>query len=113
MATIEERTSSLEARMDELTRTTTEIKSMLVALDQKMDRRFDAFEARVEGRFGAMEGRFTSLETRFDARFGGVDARFGGLETRTSHLFVSMITLQIMTLLAIVGGLFGIITKLM
>ena len=81
--------------MDELTRTTTEIKSMLVALDQKMDRRF-----------GSVEARFDSLETRFETRFGG-------LETRTSHLFVSMITLQIMTLLAIIGGLFGIITRLM
>lgn len=84
--------------MDELTRTTTEIESMLAALDQKMDKRFDALEAR-------FETRFSNLETRFETRFGG-------LETRTSHWFLSMITLQIMTLLAIIGGLFGIITKL-
>ena len=73
--------------MDELTKAIVEITSTLVALDQKMDRRFDA-----------LEGRF--------------ETRFGSLETRTSHWFLSMLTLQIMTLLAIIGGLFGIITKL-
>ena len=95
MATIEERTSHLEARMDELTRTTTEIKSMLAALDQKMDRRFDALEARIEGRFTGVESRFTAVETRFN------------------QWFLSMVGLQVMTLLAIVAGLFGIVTKLL
>jgi hypothetical protein len=80
--------------MDELTRAIVEIKSTLVALDQKLDRRFDA----VDGRFDALEGRF--------------ETRFAGLETRTSHWFLSMLTLQIMTLLAIIGGLFGIVAKL-
>lgn len=92
--------------MDELTRSTAEIKSLLIALDQKMDKRFDALEGRIEARFGSVQARFDSMETRFETRFGG-------LETRTNYLFVSMITLQIMTLLAIIGGLFGIITKLM
>ena len=106
--------------MDELTRTTIEIKSMLIALDQKMDKRFDALEGRMEARFGAMEARFAGVDARFgavEARFDSLGARFetrfGGLETRTSQLFVAMITLQIMTLLAIIGGLFGIVTKLL
>lgn len=94
MATTEERVSHLEARMDELTRTTVDIKSALSALDQKLDKRFDAMDRR----FDALEGRF--------------ETRFGGLETRTRHWFLSMLTLQIMTLLAIIGGLFGVITKL-
>ena len=92
--------------MDELTRTTAEIKNILAALDQKMDRRFDALEAR-------FETRFTNLETRFEARFGGVDARFTAMEARSNQWFLSIVGLQVMTLLAIVAGLFGIVTKLL
>lgn len=100
MVTVEERVSHLEAQVDDLSETTTEIKSMLVALDQKMDRRFDT-----------VDRRFDALEGRIESRFGAFDARFGGLETRNSQSFLSMLTLQIMTLLAIIGGLLGIITS--
>lgn len=101
--------------MDELTRTTTEIKSILAALDQKFDKRFDALEARIENRFAAVDARFGALEARFtgiEGRVAGVDARFTGLETRFNQWFVALLTLQVTTLIAIVGGLFAIVAKL-
>jgi hypothetical protein len=109
--------------MDELTRTTTEIKSMLAALDQKFDKRFDVLEDRMEVRFGAVDARFVAMEARFtgiegrfagvEGRFTGVEGRFTAVEARFNQWFLSILALQVTTLLAIVAGLFGIITKLM
>ena len=94
MATAEDKVSHLEARVDDLTR-------LITALDQKIDRRFDDLEGRMEARFTAVEVRFTAVENRI-----------GGVEARSNQLFLSIIGLQVMTLLAIVAGLFGIITRL-
>ena len=72
MAVIEERVSYLEAKMEDVTVAIADLKAAIVALDTKMDKRFD----RVEDRF-----------------YWVIGIQFG-------------------ILIAIIGGLVGIVTKL-
>lgn len=51
MATLEERVSYLEGRVEDQSRTTGELRDLVVALDQKVDRRFEALEQKFERRF--------------------------------------------------------------
>lgn len=64
MAEVEERVSYLEAKMEDVSRNLVELKSAIVALDQKVDRRFDLLEERFERRFLWLLGaQFTTLLT--------------------------------------------------
>ena len=74
---VEERVSYLEARMEDLSRNMAELKGAVVALDQKMDRRFDL------------------LEERFDRKF------------------LWLLGAQLTTLLTMIAGMFGVITRLL
>ena len=73
MAVVEERVSYLEAKMEDVSVAVADLKAAIVALDTKMDRRFD----RVEDRF-----------------YWVIGIQFG-------------------ILIAIIGGLVGIVTKLL
>lgn len=72
--------SYLEAEMSESGKAIADIRQTLLAIDQKIDRRFDAFEQRIDKRF--------------------------------DRWFMWLLGVQIATLLAIIGGLFQIVTKL-
>lgn len=76
MRTVEQRLAYQEAKMEEVGKALVDVKTAIAALDQKVDRRFDAAEQRSDRRFMWLLGA------------------------------------QITTLIAIVAGLFGIITKL-
>jgi uncharacterized coiled-coil protein SlyX len=73
MAAVEERVSYLEAKMEDVSTNIAELKAAIVALDGKMDQRFD----RVEDRF-----------------YWVIGIQFG-------------------ILIAVIGGLVGIVTKLL
>jgi hypothetical protein len=75
--------SYLEAEMDESGKAIADIRQTLLAIDQNIDRRFDAFEQRIDKRFD-----------------------------RGDRWFMWLLGVQIATLLAIIGGLFQIVTKL-
>ena len=51
MATAEERLAQLEVRVEEHATTSADLRELIVTLDQKMDRRFDAMEERFDRRF--------------------------------------------------------------
>ena len=51
MATTEERLTQLEVRVEEHATTSADLRELIVTLDQKMDRRFDAMEERFDRRF--------------------------------------------------------------
>jgi hypothetical protein len=77
---------------------------------------------RIEARFVAVDGRFVEIDTRLahvdarlaqvDARFAQVDRRFERLEDRMSSQFRWLVGLQVMTLVGVIGGLFGIVSML-
>lgn len=98
MATMEERISRVETALLDYSATLGELRGLLVGLTQKVDQGFEAVNRRFEG----VERRFESMERRFDNQ----DAKF-------SKFFLWVIMAQLMTLLAIVAGLFGIVTRLL
>lgn len=61
MATVEERVSYAEAKMEEHSRTLADLRSLIIALEQKMERRFEA----IDRRFEAVERRFDQMDRRF------------------------------------------------
>ena len=90
--------------MDEHSRGLAEVRTAIVNLEQRMDRRFDA----VDRRFDLMEKRFEAIDRRFegiDARLAGMDGRLSGLDDKFSRYFVWMLGAQVSTLAAIVAVL--------
>ena len=77
MRDVDERVSYLEAKMEDVSTAILRLEAAIAALDQKMDRRFDALEGRSERRFLWLLGT------------------------------------QLTTLIALIGGMFGVITKLL
>ena len=77
MRDVDERVSYLEAKMEDVSTAILRLEAAIAALDQKMDRRFDALDDRSERR---------SLWP------------LGG---------------QLTTLIALIGGMFGVMTKLL
>ena len=64
MLAIQERVAQVEVKVDTFRTDVADLKAMIVALDQRMERRFDAIDRRfemVDRRFGTVEGRLFTL----------------------------------------------------
>lgn len=97
MATTEERLVHLEANVEQHSTAIVELKGLIVALDQKIDRRFDAFEQRFDRRFDEIGPRFEDVGRRFDQ----IDRRF-----------LWVIGIQFSIFLTVFAGMFGIVAIL-
>ena len=84
MATVEERLSRLEVNVAEHSAALGELRGLMVGLDRKIDHLSE------------------SMERRFDHQ-----------DTKFSKFFLWVIMAQLSTLLAIVAGMFGIVTNLL
>ncbi len=85
VTTVTDRVSILEGRVVEQTETLTGIREAIVHLEQRMDRRFEGLELRLD----AIDRRFEGIDRRLDAidrRFEGVDRRFEALDRRLEAL---------------------------
>jgi hypothetical protein len=112
MSTLEERVRVVEAKVEDHSRAMGDLRDLIIALDQKVDRRFESLDHRLE----SFDRRFESLERRlesFDRRFESVDRRFESLEQRFDSKFNRLITIQLTTLVALVAGLFGTVGALL
>lgn len=98
MATLEERVSLLEGKMDDHTRGLAEVRDAVAHMGQRMDRLFEA----VDRRFEAIERRFDLIERRFDA----IDRRFTGVEEKIGRLVV----VQLAGLTAVLAAMAGMLT---
>ena len=90
MWSVEERLSSLEARVDAHAAGLSDLRQAVVHLEQRMDRRFEAIDRRFEG---------------LDGRLAGMDSRLSSLDDKFSRYFVWMLGAQVSTLAAIVAVL--------
>ena len=86
MPVVEERLSLLEVKMHEV----------------------GATLVRIESALGSLHQMVTGLDQRIDK----LDQRVDRLDDRAVKLFLWVIGIQMTTLIAIVAGLFGIVTKL-
>ena len=112
MSTLEERVRFVEGKVEDHSRAIGDLRELIIALDQKVDRRFESLERRFE----SFDNRFESLDRRFesfDRRFESLDRRFESLEQRFDSKFNRLITIQLMTLVALVSGLFGTVSALL
>ena len=91
MSTLEERVRLIEGKVEDHSRAIGDLRDLIIALDQKVDRRFESLERRFE----SVDRRFESLEQRFDSKFN------------------RLITIQLTTLVALVAGLFGTVGALL
>lgn len=72
-----------------------------------------ALESRVDRRFEQVDKRFERLEDRMDRRFEEMTHRFDAMDAKMSRHFVWMMGLLVTTLIAMVGSLGGIIAATM
>jgi len=81
----------VEGRIEEQVMRIDDVREAVISLEQQVNRRFELLELRLDQRFADV-----------DRRFDGIDARFG----RVYGLLIVM-------LLAIVGGMSGIIAAIL
>ena len=89
--TLDERVAYLEGRVEEQTRQTDGIREAMIHLEERMDRRFESVDLRLQG-----------FEDRVDRRFEGIDRRLDVMDEKYSRYFVWMLAAQVTTLAAIV-----------
>ena len=68
-ATLENRVTVVEQKVAENEKGIARVWDAIVELRASMDRRFEAMEQRLDRRFEAMDLRFDAMEQRFDQRF--------------------------------------------
>ena len=79
--TLDERVALLEEQVKQAGGDVGELRTLVVQLDAKVDRRIDG----LDGRFDAIDRRFEAVDRRFDAidrRFEAVDQRFATIDQR-------------------------------
>lgn len=89
-----------------------DIRDALASLEGRLDRRFELLEQRLDQRFAAIDRRFIGIDQRFigmDQRFAGIDQRLDSIDARFGRLYGLLIAM----LLAIVGGMGGIIAAIL
>jgi len=98
MATMEERISHLETKSEQFSGLVGELRGMVMSVDQKIT----SLDQKVE----KMDRRLGALDDKWDRHFDGLDHKF-------TKMFLAVIGIQITTLLAIVAGLFSMVSKLL
>lgn len=73
------------------------LEQRLERFEDKVDARFNAFDAKIDdlrkdmnARFGGMDAKIDGLRKEMDTRFGGVDAKFDGLRKEMDTRFGSV-----------------------
>jgi chromosome segregation ATPase len=84
--TIEERVAYLEGKVEEHSRAWEDLKDMIIHLDQKVDRRIDALDAKVDRHREELSNRIDALEAKFDNRINALDNRINALDNRINAL---------------------------
>ena len=112
MPTIDERVAFLEGKVEEHSRGFGELREMVVQLDQKLDRRIDALDQKVDRFRDELAGRIDALDQKVDRRFESVDRRFetvdlkiDALDQKMSRQFLWIVVVQVAVLLSVVGAL--------
>ncbi len=109
MATSEARLVRLEARVEEQTTTSTDLKSLIVALDQKIERMISALDQKVERLVLGLDQKISALDQKVErsvlALDQKTDRRFESLERRLDQRFLWMLGLQFGILVAIIAAL--------
>ena len=99
MGSVEERLSSLEARVDAHAAGLNDLRQAVVHLEHRMDRRFEAIDS-----------RFAGIDARFSALDGTLAARFDTIDTKIGHL-TSIVVWALAAILAAVSSLAAVLLR--
>ena len=94
--------------MDEHSRGADEVRTLVVHLDAKVDRRIDG----LDGRFETIDRRFDAVDRRFEAvdgRFGVLEAQVAALDHKLSRQFLWMMSVLTAVLVSTIGTLLGVV----
>jgi chromosome segregation ATPase len=92
--TIEERVAYLEGKVEEHSKNQDDVKTLIIGLDQKLDRRIDALDLKLDSRIDALDQRINRLDQRIDH-----------LDQKFSKYFLWIIGIQVTILLSIIATL--------
>ena len=98
--TLEERVAYLEGKVEEHSRGYSELREMILHLDQKVDRFREELSGRIETLDQRLSGRIETLDQRLSGRIEALDQK-------VSKQFIWLVGIQIMVLLAVIGALLG------
>ena len=101
----DERLAFLEGRVEEQAMRIDDVRDALVSLEQRIDRRLESFEQRMDAFERRMDQRFAMI----DQRFAGIDQRLDSIDARFGRIYALLIAM----LVAIVGGMGGIIAAIL
>jgi chromosome segregation ATPase len=94
--TLEERVAYLEGKVEEHSRLGSELREMILHLDQKVDRFREELSSRIEALDQRLSGRIEALDQRLSGRIEALDQKF-------SRYFLWIIGVQVTIFLAIIA----------
>lgn len=98
--TLEERVAYLEGKVAEHSHGHSELREMIIHLDQQVDR----FREELSGRIEALDQRLSGRIEALDQRLSGC---LESLKQKLSKPFIWLVGIQVMVLLAVIGALLG------
>ena len=104
-ATIEERVAYLEGKVEEHSKSLEDIKDLVISLDQKLDRRIDALDQRINHLDQKIDRRVDALDQKIGGRIDGLDQRINHLDQKLSKYFLWIIGIQVTIFLSIIATL--------
>ncbi|MGR3302656.1 MAG: hypothetical protein ACUZ8I_09175 [Candidatus Scalindua sp.] len=99
--TLEERVAYLEGKVEEHSKGLEDIKTLIINLDQKLDRRVDALDQRISHIDQKIDSRGDSLNQRIN----NLDQRIEHLDQKFSKYFLWIIGIQVTIFLSIIAVL--------
>ncbi len=84
------------------------LRETIGGFDERMARRFQSLEERMDRRFEQVDRRFEQVDRRFEH----VDHRFDTLDAKMSRQFTWIVGLQVTTLIAVLGAIFSLMQTL-
>jgi chromosome segregation ATPase len=94
-----------------------EFRQAMVALEERLDRRFEHIDARflqIESRFTQIDARFTQIDARFtqiEARFTHMDGRIDAIDAKMSRQFVWLVGLFVTIAITMVGAVMSVVSS--
>lgn len=101
--TLEERVAYLEGKVEEHSGAWEDLKDMMIHLNEKVDRRVDALDQKVDNFREELSGRINALDRKLDSRVDSLDSKINALDQKFSRYFLWIIGIQVTIFLAIIA----------
>ena len=111
MPTVDERVAFLEGQVSDRRSDVEVLRTLVVQLDAKVDRRIDA----LDGRFEAIDRRFEAVDRRFEAvdqRFLDLGRQIAALDQKLSRQFLWTMGVLMTMFVSVIGTLLGVVLTL-